>query len=232
MFKKVLLAFWVIPAVLLSLQESELAPLEPIQATFSSSFHNRIVFEEARVVQAISTARGVELKPDECSGQMFLTTNGKKISNALISFILDTGVVQDVLLDFVPQPSEVLFVRCCSIDLEEGECGECFDIRDPSQIKAIVQESVKGVCPSGFESLPFQAYRRNLCKGVVLHRVGKFGREGKLIYLYEISSSRSVKLSEEDLCHEGGIWVYLEQNKICPGEKVLALVAVDDEVRS
>lgn len=219
-----------------ALQEFPLDPYRPLQCSFSSLHHNRVAFDGAGVVQIYSEHDWVDATPDPVSGQIFVRYLGGADQTALLSFVLDTGDVQDVFFDFSSRPSEVLLVRCCclrdSLDCSEVPVEECFNPRDPEFIRGVIDDFKNGTVPNHCQSVPHTTYQKRLSRGVYLVRVGKFLCQEQVLYLYEVKNTRrrSVSISAQDLRHEGGVWSFVDVEKIPSRSKALGIVAMEKRV--
>lgn len=219
-------------ATLSALQQSALDPLHPIEINFSSDHHNRIIVHGGNIIQMYSTAGNMDVTCDPSSGQIFVRSNGRATKASLLSLVLDTGEVQDLLITFSDKEPEVLAISAQSF-CEESTCTlvsetSSSDIRNPEKIADIIFATLHGSVPEGFHSEPHNTFRREIKNGVFLDRTAKLISENEILYLYTVTNERlrTVSISEKELNHDRGIWTFAEKNRIGSKQKTFAIAAV------
>lgn len=200
---------------------------KPLSCRFSTQQHNRILIENGRIKKIIFPEDKLYVRVEETSGQVFIQAKNPFQEKIVVSIISQSGVVQDVEIEFANLTSQVIVLRDITLDqqsLQQVHCSPCCYNED---LSLIVGGILQGKIPSGFCSVPITNFCRTIKLGVKAKLVGRLHGCYEDLYIYQVHNARiwQTRLLEKDLSSGGALWVYLQRNCLRPKETVLAIVA-------
>lgn len=198
---------------------------QPLSCRFSLQQHNRILIENGRIKKIIFPEEKLHVRMEETSGQVFIQAKTLLQEKIVVSIVSQSGVVQDVEIEFVEQPSQVIVLLEIADTQQQMCCTPGFSQEDPhSIVEAILQEKI----PLGFLSAPITNSCKTIRHGIKAKLIGHLQGAYEDLYIYQIQNTRMWKkrLLEHNLACSGAVWVYLQKNCLEPKEIILAIVAV------
>jgi hypothetical protein len=205
----------------------------PISCPFSLRQHNRILIENSRIKKVIFPEDKLYVRMEETSGQVFIQPKNILQEKIVISIISQTGIVQDIEIEFKDQPSQVVILQETLIDQTipmdypiQEVC--CTPYPPTNELSTIVETILQGQIPPCFSSLPITNSCTTIRSGITAKLVGRLQGCFEDLYIYQIHNTRIWKkrLQERDLACGTTTWVYLQKNCLQPKETVLAIMAV------
>ena len=227
---KIVLAFSLCAAPLSGAILYEIDTKKPLCCSFSNKHHNRILIEEGRVKKIMFPEEKLFVRMEDVSGQVFIQAKYQTQEPTVVSVITQEGLVQDIEITFSDCPSQVVV-------LKEGEIAKDHSFYEPeatpvcSSIDCPIARLLKGKMPSGYISTRFKRSVFSPKLGIKAKLVGKLRGSAETLCVYEIVNSTfwSRKIHEKEIACRGVLWVFLEKKCLCSKEKILAVVAVQNE---
>ena len=208
----------------------EIDSTKALSCTFSNKQHNRILVEEGRVKKVICQDEKLLVRVEDISGQVFIQAKYPLQDPILISVVTQDGLVQDVEIHFANCSSQVVVLR-------NGYPEECFN--EVTEVISCeispVQESIdcilRGKVPVGYQSVPFRRSVIHPKIGVSSKLVGRLQGLVDTLLVYEVANSTCFrrKVFEKEIACRGALWAFLQKNCVSPRERILAVVAVQNE---
>jgi hypothetical protein len=121
----------------------------------------------------------------------------------------------------------LLFSLSEDVFFEVGEIAGC----EVSPVGESIDCILRGGVPAGYNSIPFINSMRRLKIGVSSKLVGKLQGCTDTLLVYEITNRTCVrrKIREKEIACTNAQWAFLQKNCLNPNEKILAIVAVQNE---
>ncbi|WP_068470642.1 TraK domain-containing protein [Candidatus Protochlamydia phocaeensis] len=210
----------------------DLDTTRPLRCIFSLKHHNRIMVDNGRVRKIIFPEENLSIRLEEHSGQAFIYTIGQLIKPVTLAVITESGLVQDIEIEFADKATEVVILKEPIIESESGELNEkeCNNdsLKEYDAPQSLVDTIFLGRIPEGYASCSLCRTFWQIKSGIQATPIVKLEGKKDCIYIYEISNTakRRLNISEEDLEIEGCQWICLETNQIRPKEKILGIVCV------
>lgn len=195
----------------------------------SSKFQNRIMIESGRIKKIIATdSESLSIQIEDLTGQAFIFSRDPSIRDVSVSVISDTGVVQDILINFIDRSPEVIILS----DSEKFNCDSPGELDDQVLEKSVYYQILEAVLqkriPAGYISCSVSPCRWIPKKGIELTLKARLEGVFDTIYVYEAENllKQQQSLMECELECEGCEWVYLQTNNLNSKQKILSVVAV------
>lgn len=179
----------------------------------SKHFQNRISLDCGRITQIVHPGCDIDINLDDEIGHVFvypLTNYPKPTSLTVIS---DKGQVQDLELNFVDKPGEIVILETLQkVFDEEVEEGEIITTSHPDYYKMVVESVLENRVPEGFLASDVPKKCRNIRKGVQAVLVSRLISCEETIYIWRIENCTPIKqkIQEKDLTFQKARWKYLD----------------------
>lgn len=201
---------------------------QPLSCYLSQQQHNRILIENSRIKKIVFPEDKLHVRMEEASGQVFIQAKTLFQEKIVVSIVSQSGVVQDIEIEFAQQPSEVIILQEMKEEqpLHEECYIPCSYKNDPH---LVIEDLLQGKIPSGFLSAPIINSCKTIRPGIKAKLIGRLQGGYEDVYIYQIKNTRSWKKSvlEHDLACREARWVYLQKNCLEPKETVLVIMAVE-----
>jgi hypothetical protein len=230
MLKVVVLALFLCVTPLSGAILYEIDTKKPLCCSFSNKHHNRILIEEGRVKKIMFPEEKLFIRMEDVSGQVFVQAKYQLQEPTVVSVITQEGLVQDIEITFSDCPSQVVV-------LKDGVSAKGQPLCEPvassccSSIDCSIACLLKGKMPSGYVSMPFRRSVFSPKLGITAKLVGKLQGNAETLCIYEIVNSNfwSRKIFEKEIACRGALWVFLEKKCLASKEKIMGIVAVQNE---
>lgn len=207
----------------------EINTKSPLFCHLSSKFQNRIMIENGRIKKVVSTdSERLSIQIEDITGQAFLYLRDPNIDEISISIVSDTGVIQDIHVNFIDRMAEVII-----LEYPEKEICKICEIQDDQQIaKSLtlnkIEAILSGSIPQGYCVSAVTSGKWVLKKGIELEPKSILEGFDEIIYVYQVKNTlkQQQTLLECELECIGSSWVYLETNTLYGKQKALGIVAV------
>ena len=204
----------------------ELDTAKTIYSTFSNKFQNRIMLDGGKIKKIISSNEDrLSILLDPLSGQAFIYLLDPDTLNTSLSAVTEEGVVQDIEISFENCSSEALILK-----QEESPPAEQSKVVK-NDVMETVSDILLGLIPEGYTPCSVPCQKWQLKKGIEIKLITKLQGLQEDIYVYQAcnNSSKKQNLMECELQFSGSKWVFLETNNLSPKQKILSLVAVNND---
>lgn len=208
----------------------EIDTTQPLCCHLSSKHHNRILVELGRIRKIIFPEEKLLVWMEEVSGQVFVQSRYPMLEPTVVSIITQDGLVQDIEMTFSDGPSEVI-VLTNHVEQDFLELCDADPIYGSPSIDGSIESLLKGEIPEGYSSTPFRRYIFRPKFGISVKLVGKLRGVVETLCVYEVRNTIICKrkILEKEIACPGSSWTFLEKNRLCPKETILAIVAVPNE---
>ena len=208
----------------------EINTTQSLCCTFSSKHHNRILIDKSRIKKIIFPEDKLYVRIEEGSGQVFVQAKNLIEEKIVVSIISQEGLVQDIEIQFVDQPSQVVILR--EYDNQPAkplqELHSCQGTISKCGLKKTIESILNRKIPDGYVSAPITQSTWKIKPGISAKLVGYLKGAYEDLYIYQVRNTRLMRkcLLEKELVCPNSPWVFLEKNYLKSRETVLAIVAV------
>lgn len=194
----------------------------PLECTFSSCHHNRILVNGQRIRKVICPEVPLSIRMEEESGQVFVHALPDAPERVTLSVITNSGLVQDLEISFGERSSEVVVLT------DPKEEKTVSNARSAKGFLAFSNLIFAGRLPEGYRYLPVKHVQFCLSDGGIARLVARLEGESDYILVYQIinRSCQWQGVRECELSCIGSQWVCLESNRIPPSSRIMGLVSV------
>lgn len=195
----------------------------------SKYFQNRISLDCGRITQIVHPGCDIDINLDDEIGHVFvypLTNYPKPTSLTVIS---DKGQVQDLELNFVEKPGEIVILETAQKAFdEEIEEGEVITTSHPEYYKMVIECVLKNKVPEGFLASDVPRKCRKIRRGVQAVLASRLISCEETIYIWRIENCTPIKqkIQEKDLTFQKARWKYLDSFQIQKHGYTTAIVGV------
>jgi hypothetical protein len=168
----------------------------------------------------------ISIHLEEETGQAFVYALTPNPSDTTITIVTGDGLVQDVELHFADQSSEVIVLdEIKEIPVKQEPCVHPQYSQD---IVCILKSIMQGKVPSGYRSYEYDQQARKVDKNIMAGLIARFVGPSDVLYVWSVwnCSTEERCIKEKEVNFQNGAWVYIQQNKLRPREKMLAIVSV------
>lgn len=200
---------------------------------FSSIHHNRILVDGGRINKVIFPESSVSVKIEDESGQVFIQSLLPYTPPITISIITNEGIIQDVELNFIEKPSEILILQELKPCNEESPLYfQKYDsqksVSFAPELSNIVEVIISGKCPNYYTFVKEQGCKKMLKKGLSAQVIGKYCSSNETVYAWRVLNTSKCRknICEQDFNFPGASWIYLDNDTLNKGEGTLVFVSI------
>ena len=203
-----------------------------VNAELSSRFQNRIAVNGERISKVIHPECDIDIVLENDIGQLFVYSLINCPEKTTISVVTEGGWVQDIELSFRDKPSEIVILDpvCFTEEVYEQDAVDSYLIGPghPDYMVMVVEGVRSGTVPEGFVACDITPECRKVKKVINAVLVSKLVSLEETVYVWRVEnhSRWNQTIYEKEMNFQCGSWVYLDKNKLGPGEQVIGIVGV------